>query len=53
MRTNLDDDPKHLEPEPPYHFYGLVFIIGLAVIIGIGWLLNTQSLRVIIPRLTD
>ena len=49
MRTDLDDDPKDWRNYRPYYFYGLVFVIGLAIAIAIGWFLYLENLGASVP----
>jgi hypothetical protein len=44
MRTDFDDDPDNQPSEPPYYVYGLVFLVGLAIAIAIGWFLHLERL---------
>ncbi|CAN7468517.1 hypothetical protein LJR231_003156 [Phyllobacterium sp. LjRoot231] len=37
MRTDFEDDPEDRRHELPYYLYGLVFFVGLAISIAIGW----------------
>jgi hypothetical protein len=38
MRTDFDDDPEDERNDPPYHLYGLLFCIALALAGVTGWL---------------
>ena len=49
MRTDLDDDPEHGPRDLPYYLYGLVFFVGLAIAIAIGWLLHLVNLGSTVP----
>ena len=43
MRTDIDDDPEDGRKELPYYLYGLVFCVGLAIAIAIGWVLHLEN----------
>jgi hypothetical protein len=37
MRIDFEDDPKNGRDDLPYYLYALVFVVGLAIAIAIGW----------------
>ncbi|MBB3147266.1 hypothetical protein FHS21_003682 [Phyllobacterium trifolii] len=49
MPINFKDDPNDGRNELPYYLYGLVFCVGLAIAIAIGWFLQLQSLGANVP----
>ncbi|MBB3149353.1 hypothetical protein FHS21_005806 [Phyllobacterium trifolii] len=49
MRTNFEDDPEDGRKEMPYYLYGLVFLVGLAIAIAIGWVLHLETSGVSAP----
>jgi hypothetical protein len=49
MRTDFEDDPNNGRKELPYYLYGLVFIVGLAIAIALGWFLHLENLGANVP----
>ncbi len=49
MPINLEDDPKDGRHELPYYLYGLVFLVGLATAIAIGWVLHLENSGTNVP----
>jgi hypothetical protein len=49
MRMDFDDDPEDGRDELPYYLYGLVFFVGLALAIAIGWLLRLENWGATVP----
>ena len=49
MRTDFEDDPGNGRHELPSYLYGLVFLVGLAIAIAIGWFLHLDSLGANVP----
>jgi len=44
MRTDFDDDPGGRPNNRPFYIYGVVFIIGLGISVGIGWFFHLERL---------
>jgi len=49
MRTDFDDDPEDGRNNLPYYLYGLVFLVGLAMAIAIGWFLHLENWGANVP----
>jgi hypothetical protein len=37
MPIDFENDPKNGRDDLPYYLYALVFVVGLAIVMGIGW----------------
>ena len=44
MQIDFDDGPEDGRKELPYYLYGLVFCVGLAIAIALGWFLHLENL---------
>ncbi len=49
MRTNFEDDPEDGRNNMPYYLYGLVFCVGLAIAVAIGWVLHLENTGATVP----
>jgi len=49
-RTDLDHDPEDRRNDRPYFLYGLVFFVGLAIAIAIGWFYHLENLEPTFPE---
>ena len=47
--VNFDADPEDGRKEMPYYLYGLVFCVGLAIAVALGWFFYLKNTGATVP----